>query len=342
MKDKSCQNCLAQMHDYLNDELPVTDKMAISEHLQQCKSCQNIFEHEQSLLASLHGLASPDPGKIFWDAFPQQVLQAYKQEVRHEMQSKQTTGFINKLRDLFTIRPSLLQGLTYSIMIGVVVLLLYTYNGAPAQPDITAYLVALEHPQQIAQHLDKNKMISHNANIFSFSKQNDINYFTLGTLYSHASTYLIVGDHQKAAIYLNKIQSLPFNSAAIKTKLNNTISALNNPATANEEVVVTMQQLYHILASTLPDKNNTLHTDMFNLGIWINYTMIAAATDNTGILQQKSLHDFFKITAQSSQLAPGVLSKLKKINTLFATSPLDDNTATQITALCRQIQSILL
>ncbi|MGD8784222.1 MAG: zf-HC2 domain-containing protein [Thioalkalispiraceae bacterium] len=102
-----CESVIAQLDDYLDNELSAQEHEAIVQHLQQCESCQTEFQATQNLLEELGKLDVPAPRP----GYEERVLRFLhedrpQQKQRHTPRSMPVwfaTGFVTAALAIFAV-----------------------------------------------------------------------------------------------------------------------------------------------------------------------------------------------------------------------------------------------
>ncbi|MES2374227.1 MAG: zf-HC2 domain-containing protein [Bacteroidota bacterium] len=110
-----CENDKEQITLWINNEMTEAERNAFELHLAECAECRQEVKAEQSIWNMMNEVAAPQPSADMPVRF-QAMLEEYKGSLVKKRNP--VTGFIEKLRQLWTLQPGM--QLAYTIVLIVV------------------------------------------------------------------------------------------------------------------------------------------------------------------------------------------------------------------------------
>jgi len=193
MSTISCKAAREQLLDYVEHELPPSRHEAIHAHLGSCSACTDELREIERLRAALAEAMVPDPGPGFWQAFPEQVLQAGR-----AARATRRTPFSAWLAQL-RAAPRFTGGLVAAaalVVLGVGIALVIAVRG-PQASSIAAFQTAIHVAGAERAPLVVLELPAGTG--FGFAPQSgQVNYFRAGHEYARALAEAAHGDPETA------------------------------------------------------------------------------------------------------------------------------------------------
>lgn len=323
----NCEQCQPLLIDYIEDLLDAELCHTIADHLQQCTQCRTEHEALQLTIKQATDNPVPQPEQAFFDAFPEQVLQAYRQQEQSaglpDEHSKQKKSIMQTLGEwLLPHGWPQLAAQTLVITIAVAGVLFWNFQSSQIRFDSATLQAQLGNGQKLAAVVRQ-----HNPapveNHFGFSTGTEqANFFKTGTLYSESLALLAGNDRSLLQQYLEKLNN-ELRDASLTQQLEEISTSIDRESATGQKLLQSLAGLQETLEK-LAAQQSARDLMLFQLGSWLTDIQLATALKNTRVVQQHEQADYL-ITAMHTHAMPGgAISRLEQIKQIMQQDSLQD------------------
>lgn len=335
-----CETVQSRLLDYLEHALPTAEQAALESHLVQCNACRAEHDSLIAVIATTRNNPTPQPGDAYWQAFPDQVLAAFK------TQSKPTAPIEAKPSWWSSLLAGWRQTTWYGVAVPAVLAAIaitisfYWYPASDApQVNSLVFQQQLRSQTQFAVIVKEYGSRQHSDNYFAFAGDAaSNNYFRSGTLYSETLALLAGQDVVAAKTHfavLNKslANQLPTLSKALE-RINEMFTAKAEP----HQILSSLGRLQLPLEQAARSSSRDQKT-LFQFGSWLSDIKLALMVNPEMLPSQTVALEYF---INNLQLAPrGVKENLRQLQTLFRSQISTSTEQQQVLQLINNIQLVL-
>lgn len=343
----NCEQSQQLLIEYIENELKSELARELESHLRECAECQTEHDALQATLSRASDNPIPQPDEHFWDAFPDQVLDSYKNQQQQTSEAITTEPASTGKSFLQTISDWLLpngwpqlaaQALVLVIAIGGVVY--WGFQPAAVRFNSAELQAQLSNGQNLAAIVKQHTYIVADSNTYSFRDTHaQTDFFKAGSLYSE-SLALLTGNDLKALQQHLQLLGHELTGLSVNQQLDKIKAAMAKGA-------IEQSNLLKAIAGLQPDleKQATEHSEndrlLFQLGSWLNDIKLAAALENPELLRQAKTAEYLLEAMQKQNMPKGAITKLKQIIAIMQSSSLDSGDYVTAIQLINTVQQIL-
>ncbi len=329
MKELQCAATRAQLVAYAEGELDAAQRGAVQRHVATCPNCDLELQEIEALRGALGGERVPDPGAVFWEKFPDQVLQAYHAEnaaASRSSLSMRATEIFTRIYALLVSGPGLSAAAALVLAVGVA---LYFKGETSSVSGIAAFQTQIQGGKDLESLAQSGVIGLPRYNQYGFSSPGKINFFRIGHAYAESVAYAAGGDAETARLRLMAITESLGNAPDSLTAL-----ARGSPSLPN--LTALEPELARIAASNGG-------TTLFRAGGWlVNLALAVAARDHAAM--QVAAPEILRLRheLEANTAAPGAIRDLRSLGELLAGGKLSDRDFVLAARLIRDVQLILM
>lgn len=336
MRTKECQLIRLMLVDHVDNTLDAADRQAVQAHLATCLECAAEYELQRATNNGLHSLQAPNPGAAFWDAFPDQILRAYKTE--HATRP----AFGARLRHTFetwlnALQPRVLAPVAAAVLVAVGATLFLARE--PALSPGLAFQAQLSSQQNLATLLSGRTSATTEDATFGFAGGGSANLFRAGHAYAEMLAYNAGGDRAATQLRLAVIAKVARQAGHEGEPLATQAEVLAQRTEMNTRDLGKLEAGLSALAVTPGERDPAL----FQSGLWLVNAQLALAADNTSARRVAARELTRQLPRlESSGVAAGAVRALHDLTALLARETLTAHDLDTARALVRRIEAVLL
>ncbi len=343
----NCEQSQQLLIEYIEGSLHAEATIELEKHLRSCPECQLEYKELQTTIAQVSEVPAPQPDEKFWEAFPDQVLDAYKKQEQTAPEYVATDSVRTENSLLQTLQDWLLpnrwpqlamQTIMLTIAIGGIVF--WSFQPASIQFDSAKLQAQLGSQQNLATAIKQHITIVADNNSYGFGNQPaQADFFKTGMIYSESLALLAGNDinalQQHLLLLGNELSNMPVNQRL--NEINATISKGATEQTSLLKAIAELQPELEKQAANQSEKDRLL----FQLGSWLNDIKLAAAVKNPRVLRQSHTAEYLLDAMQAQNLPKGTIAKLKQILVIMQSSSLADEDYAMVLQHINVIQQIM-
>ena len=347
----NCEQSQQLLIEYIEGVLKQEVVNELETHLHDCAECRSEYEALQTTLARVLDAPVPQPDEKFWNAFPSQVLDAYKKQEQTaetstpENLTSETTATEKTFRQTISewLLPNGWPQLAAHVMVVTIAIggiIYWSFQSPQVQFDSAKLQAKLVNGQNLATVVKQHTNIIADSNSYSFNNTPvQADFFRTGRLYSESLALLAGNDLVMLQKHL-KLLSHELANKPIKQqldKINTLIAAGPILDSGIPGELAKMQDSLEQLANEQSDKDRLL----FQLGSWLNDIKLAATLKNSEVLKQPKIAEYLLESMQKQNMPKGVVIKFKQIILIMQSAPLDEKDYVTVIQHINAIQYIM-
>jgi len=330
MKTMTCKAAQAQLVDYVEGELDQARRPALQEHVATCPHCRRELQEIERVRGALGRERVPDPGAAFWEKFPDQVWQAYRNELsarpRHGLAAR---GGEMLARIRFVLAPRLWVPAA-AVVVLVVGLALFFALETPNSPGIAAFQARIQGGKNLVPLAQRSLLELPADHRYGFSAApGKVNFFRIGHGYAESLAYAAGGDAETARKRLAAI-------AGSLGAVGGDLAGLTQGSPSPRQIAALEPELARIA-------EGARQAALFRAGGWlVNLALAVAARDRAAL--QDAAPEILRLRRdlESGGVAPGALRDLSTLARLLARDSFSDREYAEAARLIREVQLVLI
>lgn len=347
----NCEQSQQLLIEFIEETLKPEMVRELETHLHNCAECRTEYKALQTTLARASETPVPQPDEAFWNAFPNQVLDAYKKQE----QTAETPTQKNLIAETTATGKSLLQTISdwllpngwpqlvaqaMVVTIAIGGLVYWSFQPTSIQFDSARLQAQFVNSQNLANVVKQHTHITTESNTYSFGdKPAQADFFKTGTLYSESLVLLAGNDintlQQHLILLGHELSNTPVNQRLNEIKATITKGAVEQSTLLED--IARLQPYLEKQAANQSEKDRLL----FQLGSWLSDIKLAAVLNNAELLKQSRSATYLLDAVQKQNMPKGVITKFKQILNIIQSTSLHEDDYKKVLTLVNNIQLIM-
>lgn len=341
----NCQETQQLIIEFIEGSLDADKTKQFLLHTERCKICQTELMSLQQTISKTKSNIVPQPDKVFFKSFPDQVLSSYKAQADIKSSANHTRDvpYIIQIIQNWWLKSSNInmfaQALLVMLMIGGT---FYIVNNSSNSSFNTLELYSnLQNNLKASQYIKKYRSNGSN-NHFGFANKplTSISY-RAGELYSEILAALSVNQTNSASVKTDKllaILAIQDNPKLIQAFEKHSTRINQNKATTLDKLTSFIQ-----LRASLEEhikQNGSKHITFFRIGNWLFDIKLVIATGAYNKLQQASQAQDIIDSLTMIDSPESIIQKFIAIKNIMAKNSISEQDAKKINTLTSELQQL--